>query len=32
MKNKLMVREDGPYTVVQKVGDNAYKIELPGDL
>jgi len=28
-KNKLMGRGDGPYKVVQKLGENAYKIELP---
>jgi len=31
-KNNLMVRGDVPYKVVQKVGENAYKIELPGDI
>ena len=31
-KNKLMARGDGPYKVVQKVGENAYKIELLGDM
>jgi len=27
-----MTREDGPYKIVRKVGDNAYKIELMGDM
>jgi len=31
-KNKYMARADGPYKVVQKVGENAYKIELRGDI
>ena len=31
-KNKPMARENGPYKIVQRVGDNAYKIELPGDI
>ena len=26
-----MARGDGPYKVVQKVGENAHKIELPKD-
>ena len=30
-KSKLMPRADGPFRVVEKVNDNAYKIELPGD-
>jgi len=30
-KNKLSPRADGPFTVIQKVGDNAYKVDLPGD-
>jgi len=31
-KNKLMARGDGPYKIVQKVGDNACKIELLSDM
>jgi len=31
-KNKPMTRRDGPYKVVQKVGENAYKIELLGEM
>ncbi|KAL9241144.1 hypothetical protein vseg_015286 [Gypsophila vaccaria] len=30
-KNKLMPRAEGPYKIVAKVNDNAYKVELPGD-
>ncbi|XP_074304655.1 uncharacterized protein LOC141639422 [Silene latifolia] len=30
-KNKLMPRAEGPYKVVQRINDNTYKIELPGD-
>jgi len=30
-KNKLMPRAEGPYKVVARVNDNAYKVELPGD-
>jgi len=30
-KNKLSPRGDGPFKVLQRIGDNAYKIELPGD-
>jgi len=31
-KNKLIARGDGPYKIVHKVGDNAYKVELLGDM
>ena len=31
-KSKLMARGDGPYNVVQNVGENAYKIELLRDM
>ena len=30
-KNKLMPRADGPYKIVARVNDNAYKVELPGE-
>ncbi|XP_074318277.1 uncharacterized protein LOC141655077 [Silene latifolia] len=30
-KNKLMPRAEGPYKVISRVNDNAYKVELPGD-
>ncbi|XP_071709110.1 uncharacterized protein [Rutidosis leptorrhynchoides] len=30
-KNKLMPRAEGPFKVLEKVGDNAYKVEMPGD-
>ena len=28
---KLQARGDGPFTIVQKINDNAYKVEMPGD-
>jgi len=31
-KNTFMARVDGPYKVVQKVRENAYKIELPANM
>ncbi len=30
-KSKLHPRGDGPFQVVARIGDNAYKIDLPGD-
>ena len=30
-KSKLMPRGDGPFQVLEKINDNAYKIELPGE-
>ena len=31
-KSTLMARGDGPHKIVHKVGDNAYKAELRGDM
>jgi len=31
-KNKLMARSDGPFQGIEKVGDNAYNLQLPGDM
>jgi hypothetical protein len=30
-RSKLLPRADGPFKVLQRVGENAYKIELPGE-
>src|SRR4051812_5885773 len=30
-KSKLMPRADGPFKILQKINDNAYKLELPAD-
>ena len=30
-KSKLMPRSDGPFEIIEKVGPNAYKVDLPGD-
>jgi len=31
-KKKLMTREDDPYKILQRLGDNAYKTEFSGDM
>ena len=31
-KNKLMARSDRPFEILEKVGDNAYKLQQPGDM
>jgi hypothetical protein len=28
-KSKLMLRDDGPFKIIEKINDNAYKLELP---
>src|SRR5207237_1071455 len=30
-KSKLMPRADGPFKILEKINDNAYKLELPAD-
>src|SRR5581483_10024858 len=30
-KSKLMPRADGPFKILEKINDNAYKLELPPD-
>ena len=30
-KNKLMSRSDGPFEVLERINDNAYKVDLPGN-
>jgi len=31
-KNKLMARSDRPFEIIEMVGNNAYKLQLPGDM
>jgi len=31
-KNKLMTQEEGPFKVLERIGGNAYKLELLGDI
>jgi len=31
-RNKLMARSDGPFKVIEKVGSNAYKLQLLGGM
>ena len=30
-RNKLLPRGDGPFQVVERINDNAYKLDLPGE-
>ena len=30
-KSKLMPRGDGPFQILEKLNDNAYKLDLPGE-
>ncbi|KAI4313089.1 hypothetical protein MLD38_037861 [Melastoma candidum] len=30
-KNKLMPRAEGPFKIIERINENAYKIDLPGD-
>ena len=30
-RSKLYPREDGPFQVIERINDNAYKLDLPGE-
>ena len=30
-RSKLMPRGDGPYQIIERINDNAYKVDLPGE-
>jgi hypothetical protein len=30
-RSKLMPRRDGPYQIIERINDNAYKVDLPGE-
>jgi len=30
-RSKLMPRKDGPFKIMERINDNAYKVDLPGE-